>query len=340
MGDLPTGIVTFLLSDVEDSTKLWEQHPEAMKLALARYESLMRQAIESAHGQVFKTMGDSFFCVFVKATDAVRGAVSAHQALRAEAWSETGPLPVRMALHTGEADLRDGHYGGGALSRVVRLLTAGSGGQTLLTLPTQELVNASLPVEVELRDLGERRLKDVPTPERIFQIVTKDMSSAPAQPIVCNSCGAVHLPNTLFCDQCGHLLSQTMATDTDALSMPDAPTAGAGSSTALKLTLTTPDSSKQFSCVLTTSLLIGRTDTASGSYPDVDLGSLQGFESGVSRRHARLLRSDQQVLIEDLNSLNGTFVQNVRLHAHHPHVLQPGDELQFGKVVLKITWSS
>jgi class 3 adenylate cyclase len=340
MGDLPTGIITFLLSDIEDSTKLWEQQPEAMKTALVRHDAILRQAIESNRGHVFKTMGDSFFAVFVKATDAVGGAVAAQHAVRAEAWGETGPLQIRMVLHTGEAELRDGDYVGTTINRAARLLSACTGGQTLLSLATQELVSASLPMGVELRDLGERRLKDTQTPERLFQIVTTDTPVAPAHPIVCSSCGAVHLPNTLFCDQCGHLLSQTMSTDTDALAMPDTPAAGAGSPTALKMMLTTPDGGKQFSCVLTTSLLIGRTDTASGSYPDVDLGSLQGFESGVSRRHARLLRSDQQVLIEDLNSLNGTFVQNVRLHAHHPHVLQPGDELQFGKVVLKLSWSN
>ena len=338
MPELPEGVVTFLFSDIEGSTKLWEQHPDAMKQSLARHDVIMRGSVEAHRGNVFKTMGDAFFAVFAGAPDALKAAVAAQHTLRIEAWGETGPLQVRMALYTGEAELRDNDYFGPVLNRIARLLTNGSGGQVLVSLSTQEVVAKYLPAGVELRDLGERRLKDLPVPERIFQLVTPDSPDMPAEPLICPSCGAIHLPNTLFCDQCGHMLAGSVSTETEALTVTEALHTQTESSPAIKLSLITVDGEKKFTGVLNTALLIGRTDTASGSYPDIDLGGLQGFENGVSRRHARLLRSEQQVLIEDLNSLNGTFVQSTRLTAHHPHALQPGDELQFGKVVLRIHW--
>lgn len=154
--------------------------------------------------------------------------------------------------------------------------------------------------------------------------------------IRCRSCGAIHPPNTLFCDECGSRLSEARQVDTDPL--PDEPPAAPAASSPITISLSTPDSVKRYERMLDGELLIGRLDPATGAHPDIDLSDMQGQLQGVSRRHARLIRRGQQVLLEDLHSLNGTFVRGMRLIAHNPQVIQPGDELQFGRVILKIDY--
>ena len=154
MLNLPSGTVTFLFTDIEGSTKLWGQHPEAMKVALARHDAMLRSAIEAQGGYVFKTVGDAFCAAFEIAPDALSAALDAQRALHAESWEETGPLRVRMALHTGMAEERDGDYFGPSVNRVARLLSTGYGGQVLLSLATEELVRDHLTEGVNLRDLA------------------------------------------------------------------------------------------------------------------------------------------------------------------------------------------
>src|SRR5881397_1934189 len=103
MPDLPSGTVTFLFTDIEGSTRLWEQHPEAMEAALARHDALLRTAIEAHGGQIFKTVGDQFCAAFASAPAALAASLAAQQALQAEPWEQTGPLRVRMALYSGAA---------------------------------------------------------------------------------------------------------------------------------------------------------------------------------------------------------------------------------------------
>jgi predicted ATPase/class 3 adenylate cyclase len=177
MTDLPTGTVTFLFTDVEGSTKLWERYPEAVSEALASHYEILRAIIETNSGSVVKTTGDGIHAVFSTATDAVEAALEAQRALLREEWAEIGPLRVRMALHTGATEVRDGDYYGSPVNRAARLLSAGHGGQVLLSLPTQELVRDRLPPDVHMRDLGERRLKDLSRPERIYQLAAKDLPS-------------------------------------------------------------------------------------------------------------------------------------------------------------------
>ncbi len=173
----PSGTVTFLFTDIEGSTKLWEEHPEAMPAALARHDALLRTAIETNNGYIFKTIGDAFCAAFANATDALNATLAAQRALAAEVWgSEIGPLKARMALHTGSAEERDNDYFGPTINRIARLM-AGYGGQILLSATTQTLVAEQLPPQVELRDLGEHRLKDLIRPEHIFQVIAPDLVS-------------------------------------------------------------------------------------------------------------------------------------------------------------------
>ena len=176
--EIPTGTVTFLFTDVEGSTKLWERNPEAMSRALSRHDELVRNTVETHGGFVFKTVGDAFYVAFSTATEAVAAALDVQRVLLSEEWEETGPLRVRMALRTGEAEERGRDYFGPNLNRVARLLSAAHGGQVLLSLSTKESVGDKLPPGAKLRDLGQRRLKDLTGPEHVFQIATPDTLSS------------------------------------------------------------------------------------------------------------------------------------------------------------------
>jgi predicted ATPase/class 3 adenylate cyclase len=170
VAELPTGTVTFLFTDLEGSTRLWEQHPEAMRAALARHDAIVVEAVEAHRGEVVKSTGDGTHAVFVRAEDAVSAAAAAQAALAAEPWGVTGPLRVRMGLHTGSAELRGGDYYGAALNRAARLMGIGHGGQVLVSHVTAELVGDALEGGVGLVDLGEHRLRDLSRPERVFQL--------------------------------------------------------------------------------------------------------------------------------------------------------------------------
>lgn len=171
MSDLPEGVVTFLFTDIEGSTSRWEHEPEAMQAALARHDAILRDAIESHGGIVFKTVGDAFYAVFPQPGDALAAAIDAQRVLQAETWdARLGAIRVRMGVHTGQAERRGPDYFGQPLNRVARLMSSGHGGQILLSAATSALVQATLPEGATLRDLGERRLKDLLRPEHIYQI--------------------------------------------------------------------------------------------------------------------------------------------------------------------------
>src|SRR5215211_2626477 len=177
MASPPTGTVTFLFTDIEGSTKRWERHPEAMQIALARHDEILRDAAEQHGGYVFKTVGDAFCCAFLTAPDALECALEIQRRLLSSEWEHIGTLRVRIALHTGAAEERDGDYFGPPVNRVARLMSAAHGGQVLLSLPAQELVRDQLPGGTTLRDLGEHRLKDLFRPERIFQLLAPELPS-------------------------------------------------------------------------------------------------------------------------------------------------------------------
>jgi predicted ATPase/class 3 adenylate cyclase/DNA-binding CsgD family transcriptional regulator len=167
---LPTGTVTFLFTDIEGSTALWELNPPAMQRALARHDALLRDAIDRHRGQAFKSTGDGLCAVFSVAADAVLAAVAAQQRLIAEPWLEIGPLKVRMALHAGRGELQDGDYVGQPLNRLARLLATAHGGQIVASQSCADLARDSLPAEIWLRDLGEHRLRDLARPEHVYQV--------------------------------------------------------------------------------------------------------------------------------------------------------------------------
>jgi len=173
MGALPTGMVTFLFTDVEGSTRLWEEHPAAMRQALTRHDALIETVVAGHQGVVVRPRGegDSRFAVFARATDAVAAAVAIQQALHSEVWPDGIAVSVRVVLHTGEADLREGDYYGSAVNRCARLRGIAHGGQALLSQVTYDLVRDVLPAGVSLRNLGEHRLRDLQRKEQVFQLL-------------------------------------------------------------------------------------------------------------------------------------------------------------------------
>jgi len=173
---LPTGTVTFLLTDVEGSTALWEAAPEAMRAALARHDRLFESSVYAHGGTPIRPRGegDSRFAVFASAPDAVAAALAIQRAFAAEPWPTLRPVKVRIGLHTGEAELRDGDYYGAAVNRCARLRGIGHGGQVLLTEAAATLARDRLPGDAGLLDLGTHRLKDLTRPERVFQLMAED----------------------------------------------------------------------------------------------------------------------------------------------------------------------
>jgi predicted ATPase/class 3 adenylate cyclase len=172
MSSLPSGTVTFLFTDIEGSTKLAQEYPDNWEALRGRHHAKLKSAFEECNGYVFQIIGDAFCVAFHTAGDAVRAAAKAQMNLGREDWG-SAVIKVRIGIQTGEAELQEnGEYHGYlTLSRVQRMMSAAHGGQVLISLATEELVREELPEGVTLRDMGERRLKDLIFPEHIFQLV-------------------------------------------------------------------------------------------------------------------------------------------------------------------------
>jgi len=192
MSQLPSGTVTFLFTDIEGSTELWEKYPDAMKTALAEHDALLREIITAQHGHVIKGRGDGIHAVFATALEAVQATLAAQRELQRLNAARAGEsqnlaLRVRMGLHTGEAELRDGDYYGQTLNRAARLMAAGHGGQILLSAVTAQVTRDQLPAEVSLLDLGEHALKGLLHAEHLYQLIApglpKDFPPLKSMPV-------------------------------------------------------------------------------------------------------------------------------------------------------------
>jgi len=172
MNNLPSGTVTFLFTDIEGSTQLWEKYPDKMRSALAVHDSILSDVITVNHGHIIKTTGDGAHAVFEKAIDALHATLDIQHTLTTSRLFDDQDiaLHVRMGLHTGEAELRGNDYYGQALNRTARIMAVASGGQILLSNITAEVVREHLPASASLQDLGEHHLKDLIRPEHLYQL--------------------------------------------------------------------------------------------------------------------------------------------------------------------------
>jgi YVTN family beta-propeller protein len=177
MSELPSGTVTFLFTDIEGSTSLLRQLGSRYGEVLSEHQRILREAIAAHGGHEVDTQGDSFFIAFRRGKDAVAAAVAAQRDLAAHDWPDGVEVKVRMGLHTGEPQVGEQRYVGMGVHKAARIGAAGHGGQVLLSSTTRELVEDELPTGVTLRDLGERRLKDVERPERLSQLVIEGLQS-------------------------------------------------------------------------------------------------------------------------------------------------------------------
>jgi YVTN family beta-propeller protein len=175
--ELPSGTVTFLFTDIEGSTSLVKRIGGAYSEVLAEHQRILREAFAAHGGHEVDTQGDSFFIAFRRAKDAVSAAVDAQRDLSAHAWPDGVDVRVRMGLHTGEPKVGGERYVGLGVHKAARVGAAGHGGQVLLSRTTRELVEDELPPGVTIRDLGERRLKDLERPERLSQLVIEGLPS-------------------------------------------------------------------------------------------------------------------------------------------------------------------
>ena len=168
---LPTGTVTFLFSDIEGSTGLIRELGATAQRLIGRHHELLRTAFDAAGGVEVRTEGDSFFVAFRSAPDAVAAAASGLRALDAEPWPDGATIRVRIGLHSGLGALAGDDYGGIDVHRAARIAAVAHGGQVVLSDATRGLAANDLPEGVTLRDLGSHRLKDLPDPEHLFQLV-------------------------------------------------------------------------------------------------------------------------------------------------------------------------
>lgn len=174
---LPTGTVTFLFTDIEGSTRLWEAHPDAMRDALAAHDAIFREIVPHHNGVIFKTIGDAICAAFERPDDALRAAVDSQRRLTTRAWSDDiGVFRVRMGIHTGMAQERDDDYFGPAVNRVARFMSIAHGGQILVSGATRELLR-HLDIDVTLRELGEHWLKDLKEPEPAYQVLAEGLAT-------------------------------------------------------------------------------------------------------------------------------------------------------------------
>jgi class 3 adenylate cyclase len=179
VGALPTGTVTFLLTDVPGSTGLWEEDAEAMAAAMARHDGIFDVAVQRGDGRAVRPRGegDSRFAVFVLPANALAAAAELVRAVATQDWPTPRPIQVRAAFHTGEAELRAGDYYGSAVNRTARLRAIAHPNQVLVSHLTATAVAGRLPPELQLRDLGVHRLKDLTEPEHVFQLVAPGLEA-------------------------------------------------------------------------------------------------------------------------------------------------------------------
>jgi class 3 adenylate cyclase len=342
---LPGGVVTFLMTDVVGSTRLWEQDARTMREALIRHDELMGEVVGAHRGVVLRERGegDSTFSVFWRATDGGAAAIAAQLAFRREPWPATCPIQVRMAVHTGEASERDGDYYGRAVNRVARLRAIAEGGQILVSKSTAEILLDHLPEDTTLTELGLRELKDMDRPEMVYVLTVPEMA-ADATPALPRRERAGPRPDGAREDA---LSAPPRGWQLVVSVDPNGPSArrhqGTGSSQRRAVAMglaqrpaeATGPSPRPVEATFVLSrdrVLIGRHSTTLGVSPDIDLsGDLD--DPGVSRVHAILERQpDGSYSLIDPGSTNGTFLNDAAepVPPSQPINLRAGDRIVIG----------
>ena len=308
---LPQGVITFFMTDIVGSTRLWEAVPRTMQRMMARHDELMVNAVETHDGIVVRERGegDSVFSVFQRATDAAAAALTAQLYLTEEPWPPDCVISVRSALHTGEAGDRDGDYDGPAPIRAARLRGIAEAGQILVSQATAAVIIDHLPDDCLLVSLGTQKLKDMERSERVYLLVASEpdmiatQASEFAKPESASRWEVVVGADRHYYE--GNELKGGGVPSWDYRH----PVALAPGSTS-----------------------IGRPSKSAGLVPDIDVLAISG-DSSVSRAHAVLEWSeDGSLTVVDLDSTNGTFVNDIdhQMTPHEPLALADGDRVYLG----------
>jgi class 3 adenylate cyclase/pSer/pThr/pTyr-binding forkhead associated (FHA) protein len=308
---LPEGVVTFFMTDVVGSTRLWETVPRSMRRALVRHDDLIAEIVESHGGHLVRERGegDSTFSVFARATDAAAAALTVQVCLADEPWPTDCRITIRGALHTGEASERDGSYYGRVVNRAARLRAIAEPGQVLVSESTGQLIIDHLPLDSILASLGTQNLKDMDRPERVYLLVASENDPEPDEPSDrATDAAATAWEVRVGCDR-PYFESNDVDGGRDA------------------------DWDAQTAVVLTrTSTSVGRPSRSAGIRPDIDVSFLTG-DTGVSRSHAVFEWSEEGSLaVVDLSSTNGTFVGTFEepIPPNEAHLLDDGDRIYIG----------
>ncbi len=308
---LPQGVITFFMTDVVGSTRLWETVPRTMRQALARHDELVADAVEAHDGIVVRERGegDSTFSVFRRATDAAAAALTVQTYLEDELWPPDCRISIRSALHTGEASDRDGDYYGRVVNRTARLRAIAEPGQILVSQSSAEVIIDHLPAGCLLVSLGTQLLKDMERPERVYLLVASDTEPSPTQPVERIDRGSrarwevVVGADREYFESNGH----------EGSGVPDWDFCHPAS-------------------VGRASMSIGRPSRSAGLVPDIDVAALTG-DTSVSRAHAVLeWAEDGSLAVVDLDSTNGTYVNDIDepIPPNEPRSLADGDAIYLG----------
>jgi len=308
---LPQGVVTFFMTDVVGSTRLWETVPRSMRRALVRHDDLISEIVESHGGHTLRERGegDSTFSVFARATDAAAAALTVQVCLADEPWPTDCPITIRGALHTGETSERDGDYYGRVVNRAARLRAIAEPGQVLVSESTGQLIIDHLPLDSILASLGTQNLKDMDRPERVYLLVASEGDPVPDEPADrAGGDAATAWEVRVGCDR-AYFESNEVEEGSDA-------DWEAHTAVALRRSSTS----------------VGRPSRSAGIRPDIDVSSLTR-DTGVSRSHAVLEWSEDGALaVVDLSSTNGTFVGafDEPIPPNEAHLLDDGDRIYIG----------
>jgi class 3 adenylate cyclase len=178
---MPSGTVTFLFTDTESSTTLWDQAPRAMEEAVARHDSIVRSSIGGHHGCVFSYAGDGVAAAFARADDALGAAIEIQEMLASVVWPTSEALRVRMGLNTARRSSAPGTYLGGAVNRAARVVSLAVGGYVLVSLATRQVLRDRTAEGVSLVDCGTYRLRGVAEPERVYAVAAPGVVAARPQ---------------------------------------------------------------------------------------------------------------------------------------------------------------
>ncbi|GEM_PF-883386 len=328
-------MMIFLFTDIENSTPLWEQFTNTMWQVLNRHDAILHECLERYGGQLVKHTGDGLFAIFEN-REALACGFEMQRRIQQEDWGIVGPLLVRIVLHAGEARRMGDDFFGPDVNTAARLLSICRGGEVLFT--ERVLKVCPLPEGASTVDMGFHNLRGVSEPQHVYLLQHPDLptrdtplervipsSQGPLQ-TTCPACGTTNLPNTLFCDECGHDLHVSSSV----------PLFGSGEEEHPRLLLQVLPYGPTIRVPNTGEAVFGRGSTGLGGGGFINLEPVGGLSAGVSRRHARLFEHEGHFYLEDLGSTNGSFVNNHRLRPYEPVPVKPGDVISLGLLRLKL----